>query len=253
MVKISIIIPVYNCELYLRECLESVLRQTLQEWETICVDDGSLDQSKSILQEFKERDSRIKVFSQKNQGAGVARNLGLQYATGEYIAFLDADDYYLDIDALEQMYESCKRNNVDVCGSNLRLLRNGVIVEDSGFRDVKWDAKEKEILSYRDYQFDYGYCGFIFERNIIRRNDIHFPTYRRFQDPPFFVKAMLKAENFSFVDKALYCYRTPNVIARFSCTSVSDLLMGLISNLEFSIANDLAKLFERTRQRLEME
>ena len=128
MIKISIIIPVYNCEKYLEECLDSVLRQTLKEYEIICVDDGSTDCTIDILKKYAEQDFRIKVLHQKNQGAGVARNLGLKHAEGEYIAFLDSDDYYLDTDALMCMYEICKKNDVDVCGSSLRLLSNGVIV-----------------------------------------------------------------------------------------------------------------------------
>lgn len=253
MIKISIIIPVYNCEKYLEECLDSVLRQTLKEYEIICVDDGSTDCTIDILKKYAEQDSRIKVLHQKNQGAGVARNLGLKHAEGEYIAFLDSDDYYLDTDALMCMYEICKKNDVDVCGSSLRLLRNGVIVEDNGFDDVKKDAKHKTVLYYKDYQFDYGYCGFIYKKKVILDNNIDFPTYRRFQDPPFLVRAMTYANKFCFVEKALYCYRTPNVVARFNQINVVDLIKGIIDNLEFAMANELDILFERTSIRLNIE
>lgn len=253
MKKVSIVMPVYNCEDYLKESLDSVLRQTLQEWELLCVDDGSADKSLEILKQYQSKDNRIRVYSQPNQGAGVARNLGLQHAQGEYIAFLDADDYYYDADALAEMYEACIRNNVDACGSVIKLLRNGVTAEDTGFKEARRESKENPILDYSKFQFDYGYYGFIFRTKKIRENGIVFPSYRRFQDPPFFVKAMHQIKQFSFLDKSLYCYRTPNVAVRFDFAKTVDLLKGLLDNMEFAASNSLSILFERTVQRLEME
>lgn len=253
MKKVSIIMPVYNCEKYLVESLDSVLHQTLQEWELLCVNDGSDDDSLEILEHYQSKDNRIKIFTQPNQGAGAARNLGLQYAKGEYIAFLDADDYYLDSNALEIMYETCIRYNVDACGSTIRLLRNGVIAEDMGFEEVRKAAKLDVILEYEDFQFDYGYYGFLFKTAIIRKYEIAFPLYRRFQDPPFLVKVMYYIKKFSFTDVALYCYRTPNVAVRFDTVKTTDLLKGLLDNLKFAATNNLNILFERTLQRLEVE
>ena len=94
--QVSIIIPVYNCEKYILECLDSVCGQTLHSIEVICVDDGSTDQSFFRIKEYSKLDKRVKVVRQQNQGAGVARNFGLQLATGEYVAFLDADDFYYE-------------------------------------------------------------------------------------------------------------------------------------------------------------
>ena len=253
MVKISIIMPVYNCEAYLQESIESVLCQTLCEWELLCVDDGSMDNSLEILRKYQSKDSRIHVFTQPNQGAGVARNLGIQHAQGEYIAFLDADDYYLNADALEKMYEACCEYNVAVCGSNIRLLRNGVIAEDGALKEVRLAAKTNHILHYKDFQFDYGYYGFLFSTGLIRKNKILFSAYRRFEDPPFLTRMMLAAEKFCFVETALYCYRTPNVTARFNAENTRDLVRGLLDNLEFAASNNLNILFERTLKRLEVE
>lgn len=253
MTKISIVMPVYNCEKYLPESLDSVLRQSLQEWELLCINDGSGDGSLEVLKRYHSRDNRIKIFTQPNQGAGAARNLGLQHVQGEYIAFLDADDYYFDTNALEKMYETCIRYNVDACGSTIKLLRNGVIAEDVGFKEVRKAAKANPILEYKNFQFDYGYYGFLFNTSVIRKYGITFPLYRRFQDPPFFVKAMYHIRKFSFADVALYCYRTPNVAIRFDAAKTTDLLKGLLDNLGFAAANNLSILFERTLQRLEVE
>lgn len=253
MVKVSIVMPVYNGALYLQESIESVLRQTMTEWELLCVDDGSEDNSSDILCKYQARDSRIHAFFQPNQGAGVARNFGIKHAQGEYIAFLDADDFYLDEDALEKMYEACNKYKVDACGSIVKLLRNGIFAEDHNFQSVQQAAKDKNVLDYRNFQFDYGYYGFIFKTDVVKTNGIVFPVYRRFQDPPFFVKTMLKIGRFCFLDKSLYCYRTPNVSVRFNAVKVRDLLKGLLDNLEFAASNNLNILFERTLKRLEVE
>ena len=94
-VKVSVILPVYNVEKYLKECLDSILNQTLQEIEVICVDDGSTDRSLEILREYEKKDKRVIVLTQENKGAGAARNKGLAIAKGEYLSFLDSDDFLL--------------------------------------------------------------------------------------------------------------------------------------------------------------
>ena len=101
MAKVSVIIPVYNAEQYLRQCLDSVVGQTLKDIEIICVDDGPQDNSVAILKEYAARDSRLRLIREKNRGAGAARNQGLREATGEYLSFLDADDFF-EPDMLEK-------------------------------------------------------------------------------------------------------------------------------------------------------
>ncbi len=253
MTNISIIMPVYNCEEYLHESIGSVLKQTIEEWELLCIDDGSTDGSLAILYEYQKKDNRIKVFAQKNKGAGEARNLGLKNAVGEYVAFLDADDFYLDTDALESMYSVCKTNNVKACGTSLSVLRNGTIGVDIIFSDVKSMVSERKVLNYEEFQFDYGYYCFIVERKLIMENNIIFPPYRRFQDPPFFVQAMYAAKQFCFIDKTLYCYRAPNASARFNPEKLEGLLNGLIDNMQFARTHGLSILFDKTVKRLEDE
>lgn len=112
--KVSVIIPVYNAEKYLRQCLDSVVNQTLREIEIICVDDGSTDGSLAILREYEAADSRVKVLTQKNQYAGVARNNGMAAAQGKYFAFWDADDFF-ELDTLQLEYEHCEKYHADIC------------------------------------------------------------------------------------------------------------------------------------------
>lgn len=110
--KVSVIIPVYNTAPYLHEALSSITGQTLQELEIIIVNDGSTDGSGEIIREVAETDGRIKVFEQENQGQSVARNVGLEQATGEYIYFMDSDDL-LSLNALEICYDYCLRLRLD--------------------------------------------------------------------------------------------------------------------------------------------
>ena len=113
MPKVSVIIPVYNVEKYLSECLDSVVNQTLKDIEIICVNDGSPDGSAEILEEYAQKDNRIKVITQENRGVSEARNSGLKIASGEYIAFLDSDDY-IDLKFFEQLYKRGIESNSDV-------------------------------------------------------------------------------------------------------------------------------------------
>ena len=111
---ISVIIPVYNVEKYLRRCLDSVIAQTYQNLEIICVDDGSIDDSGKICDQYAVRDARIKVIHQENQGLSAARNRGLDAAEGEYIAFVDSDDYILE-DMYKKMLDKLLDYSVDLC------------------------------------------------------------------------------------------------------------------------------------------
>lgn len=251
--KVSIIIPAYNCESDIEKCLNSVCQQTLKEIEVICVDDGSTDGTTDKVLEYRKRDSRVRLFKQENQGAGSARNYGLRMAKGDYVAFLDADDYYLDEDALEKMYNRCALTGVSVCGSFRKEVVGGKEQEARNNNLIKKNKIEDTIFEYMDYQMDYDYQNYIFKRKLLQDNNITFPYYRRFQDPPFFVRAMYAAKRFVFADVYLYCYRVPMMTTRYNRDKVMDLLKGLYENLKFAYEHDLDKLFSTTLMRLEYE
>ena len=206
-IKISVIIPVYNAEQYLKQCMESVLGQTLKEIEIICIDDGSTDNSLNILREYQKKDNRIIIFSQENQGAAVARNRGLDLAKGIYVAFMDPDDYYPDSEVLLSLFEiSCDKQAL-IAGGSLSLDRNGK------FCQLKYEFQDERIflkdgfLLYEDYQYDFYYQRFIYSKRLLDENFIRFPLYRRGQDIPFFVEAMIAAKKFYAVERVTYCYR----------------------------------------------
>ena len=125
-VKISVIVPVYNQAPYLAECLDSVLAQTLRDIEVVCVDDGSTDGSGRMLDDYAARDSRVKVIHQANAGAGPARNVGMDVAKGDFLAFMDPDDLYPDDGVLADLYSAAVANGAKICGGSfMEFLPNG--------------------------------------------------------------------------------------------------------------------------------
>lgn len=249
MISVTIIIPVYNGEEYLEQCIQSVLNQTLKTIEVIFVDDGSVDNSAQIIRKFADKDKRISLFQQKNQGPGPAKNFALKYAKGKFVAFLDADDYYLDAYALEKMVKTCEERNVFVCASLRKTLIKGIEVEEKLFQETDKD----NVLDYIDYQLDYDYQNYLFHREFLLKNKCCFPGYRRYEDPVFLTKTLFKAQKFTVADTYLYCYRLPFMDTRFTPEKTCDLLKGIEDNLIFSEEQNLKILFENTVYRLEYE
>lgn len=249
MVKVSIIIPIYNCEPYLRQCVESVLRQTLKETEVICVDDGSADQSVQMIRELMQSDDRVILCQQKNQGPGIARNTGIKRAKGKYIAFLDADDFYWDIDGLEQLWNACETKKVNA-GVSLRWCLNGQVEKLDCFMD---DFEDQKIFHFYNHQEDYFFCCYLFLREMLIEKKIYFPPYIRFEDPPFLARALYEADQFVAVDTCLYHYRRVDAKKRFNGERTLDLLCGLTDNLTFAREHHLNALFYNTVRRLEYE
>ena len=122
MPKISVIVPVYNVEKFLEKCLKSIIGQTFEDLEIICINDGSTDKSLSILNSYAAKDSRIKILSQTNQGQSCARNAGLEIASGEYIGFVDSDDW-IDLDFYEKLYNTAKKYDADIAVASIKRLR----------------------------------------------------------------------------------------------------------------------------------
>lgn len=211
---ISIIIPVYNAQRYLKKCIESVRQQNIDNIEIICVDDGSSDNSLSILREYEKLDKRIHVFTQKNSFAGVARNHGMQEAHGEYYAFLDADDYFKK-DSLNKLYNLAKKYNLDFIKTCSYLLdsKTHEIVSDSYYsmENLKDDILNK-VLSCKDYAKllhsvpDSPWSGF-YKAEFIKKYNIKFNTLRCANDHSFFIKCVCNARKCMLTDIYLTYYR----------------------------------------------
>lgn len=211
---VSVIIPVYNAEKYLRECLDSVLGQSLKEIEVICVDDGSTDNSLEILQKYAETAPRLRVFTQANARQGAARNRALDHARGEYVAFLDSDDSFA-AGALEKLYQSAVADRLDM------LLLSCVRVSPDG-REHRWSYHHFEkflplnfprrCFSWKDcspelfWRMPCSCCGAFYSRNFLEENALRFPEKIFFEDRPFFFFALAKARRVGILDEPLYRY-----------------------------------------------
>lgn len=243
--KVSIIVPVYNVKKWLPACLDSILSQTLSDFEVLCVDDGSTDGSAEVLEEYRLRDHRIKVFHQENAGAGPARNHGLDEATGAYVVFMDPDDYYPSDDVLEKLYNAVSNNECLIAGGRLRQF-----FDNGGGKIRSWIAGDpfprSGMVSYHEYQSAYWYYCYIYSRELIERNHLRFPSYRRFQDPPFFIRAMLAAHDFFAMEDVVYCWRTSHHQIDWEandCRLLREHLSGALEVLRLAEENGLDRMF----------
>ncbi len=249
--KVSVIIPVYNTEKYLYECLESVTHQTLHEIEVICVDDGSTDGSLNILLEYAQNDHRFTVIQQENLYAGIARNAGFSQAFGEFVIFMDADDYYPAEDILFTLYTKAKKHNVYIAGGEFSSFTdtNKTPIQKFSVFFQGYMFEHSGVMQYKDYQFDYGYHRFIYNRNFLIQNKILFPSYKRFQDPPFFVKAMILAKEFYALKKITYAYRVSHKKVAWDESKTNDLLNALCENILYAKHNNLYSLLDLSCER----
>lgn len=245
-IKVSVVIPVHNMVAYLPECLQSVLSQSLKEIEVLCVNDGSTDNSFEVIMYYKRLDSRIKLLNQIESGAGVARNAALDIARGEFIAFMDADDWYPDIDVLKKLYESARQNRVNICGGSMCAYKDGELLEAPEY----YSFSNEGYVNYTEYQEIYGYTRYIYSRDLIEKAHIRFPRYIRFQDPVFFVQAMAAAGVFYSICDITYVYRKGHKRTRWTEQQCADLLNGLNDLLIFSVANDYNKIKESILDRI---
>lgn len=241
MVKVSIIIPIYNVDRYVNECIDSVINQTLTDIEIICIDDGSVDNSLNLVREYS--DSRITIISQENKGLAASRNIGIEHANGEYITFLDADDY-LRLDALEKLYAVCQENSLDIAITKLINFNDETGEEYSeDYFDMKFlkDVCGDNVFSYKDIYDSVLNISVTGPAKLFRKDFIKNIKYHEnliFEDNPFFVEAIFKAERVYFYDEYLYWRRIrKDSITNSNFVNFPDLIE--IYNLIYDLLEDL--------------
>ena len=200
---ISIIIPIFNKQEELEECLNSIIGQTLNNIEIICIDDGSTDNSSNILKKYSRLDNRFVVLNQTNKGSAFSRNRGIKISQGKFITFVDSDDLLYDNSTLSVLYSTAHQNKAIICGGGIRSFTR--INNTNSFTDNIFEYEG--FIKYKDYQYDYYYQRFIYNTNFLRKNKIYFPPYLRYQDPPFFIKAMAISKKFYVIKNITYKYR----------------------------------------------
>lgn len=215
---ISIIVPVYNVEKYLRQCLDSLLKQTYKNIEVVMIDDGSKDSSGQICDEYANKHENFCVIHKKNAGLGMARNTGLEYVHGEYITFLDSDDY-LESSCIELLYRNLLKNNVDMCkGGFKRVVDSGLIVSKREYKNelYKGDSARSRLLPRmigsspsRHDSVEMCVCGVIYKTALIKKYDLKFPSERELisEDLVFNIDYMQYANGACTIDNVGYNYR----------------------------------------------
>lgn len=239
--KISVITPIFNSEIFLKLTLNSIMNQTLKNIEIICIDDGSTDNSLMILKEYQQFEKRLKILTQNNQGSGVARNNGINLSKGKYIAFMDSDDLYPNNFTLELLYNKAKKNKAIICGGGLNEFDNLNKTLRLLEQKENFTFNTEGFINYLDYQYDYGYYRFIYDLKFIKKNKILFPKYLRYQDPPFFIKAMALSKKFYALNEITYYYRKSNKI--WSEQKIIDQYKGFHYSLQLCQKYNLTKLY----------
>ena len=243
--KLSVIIPVYNSENYLVKCLNSIVNQTLNEIEIIIVNDGSTDNSQLIIDEFKSNDSRIISIEQLNGGLGAARNKGIESASGEYIAFVDSDDY-VDLSMFEKMYELAIRHQADIIFCDL------VKVDDDGneFRILTQSPQLSEKIVLEEDFTIFGEmscfaCNKIFKKSLFDKH--RFINRMHFEDIELIPKLVLDSKIISKINEPFYKYfERTNSITRTHTEKGLDIFIAIenVTNYfkESSYCNELNEL-----------
>lgn len=231
--RISVVVPVYNAELYLSKCLESILNQTFEDFELICVDDGSSDDSVAILTSYADIDNRVKIMRQPNQGVSTSRNNAIDISIGKYIFFVDSDDYIAS-QTLEFLYRVMEENDVDIACTNFCYHVDML----EGFKEIlDYDKVNKMFFDdplykyFTERKMIYGMIwNKIYKADMVK--SIKFIPDRLFEDEIFTAMVMEKCKNMVQVDFNSYCYfYNENSISRKKFNK--RVLADFIKNAEF--------------------
>lgn len=216
-IKVSVVMPVYNAHEYLDNTLHDVTEQTLKEIEIICVDDGSTDDSVEIIQRWQTMDSRIKLITQKNQYAGVARNNGLTHAVGKYVVFWDSDDIFYP-EALEKLYLQSEEQQTDicVCAATRYDVKRDCYIESAAYLDERYMPEGEIIINKWNNPggiFDFATnnpWNKMYRREFILEKGLQYQNLRQANDTYFTMMALYHAERISYVKEILIAYRVNN-------------------------------------------
>ena len=222
MVKVSILVPCYNVEKYLKQCLDSIVNQTLKDIEIICINDGSKDSTLEILREYENNDSRVKVISKKNSGYGASMNIGLETAKGEFVGIVESDDY-VELNMFETLYNEAKNNNLDVVRSNFYLYNSKNNTHE--LLDQSW-VKHNEIYSpsiddQTPFEQQPSIWANLYNREFLNKNNIRFleTPGASYQDTAFTFKVYASAERFKMIEEAFLHYRIDNENSSINSTN----------------------------------
>jgi glycosyltransferase involved in cell wall biosynthesis len=237
MIKVTLIIPIYNAGLYLEDCLNSAINQTLQEIEIICINDGSTDNSLDIVHRFVQKDKRIRVINQKNQGLSASRNNAIQISKGQYLAFLDSDDT-LELNALELMYTEAKESESDIVVTQPKKIDKFGNITISSFPQLKQNHFENIL----NPNFSVSVCTKLFRRTLFDKYSIQFPVGYDYEDHITSLKLFFYTEKVSYLDVTVYNYflRDNSITTSLSQKKIDDIFQVTKDMELFFIENALS-------------
>ena len=216
MAKVSIVVPVYNTEKFLEKCLNSLIGQTLQDIEIICVNDGSTDNSLNILTDYANKDSRIKIVNQENKMQGAARNAGTAVAVGEYIGFVDSDDW-VDLDYYEKLYNTAKKYDMDIALATNVRVKNDTEKKRLNITEEKVYNSLQEKIDVCEQWKNECPTNKIYRMSMLRNNHIIWPEMMYCEDKLFTMKAIYYANGIVTVPNTYYYhYWNPKSTVNFS-------------------------------------
>lgn len=252
MVDVTIIVPVYNVSEYLSECMDSLINQTFEDIEIICVNDGSTDDSLEILERYRKTDERITVISQENRGLGASRNVGLKASSGDYVFFMDSDDF-LELNAIELLHDNITKNKSDAAFYRAYKYTDGeksyfaMLNFNKIFPDCDYDNFTFTYKDAKDYVLNGGYNAVLklYKKEFLDSYpDFYFPESIAFEDILFHVKLMIRAKRLSFIPNRLYYYR----YNQQSIVNTPEYAFDIFKNIEmveqFLTENDLMDEFK---------
>lgn len=265
VVKISVIIPVYNVQDYLDTCLNSIINQTLKDIEIICVNDGSSDNSLEILNKFASNDDRFIIINQENCGQGIARNKALARVKGQYIAFVDPDDW-LELNALECVYNFAEKSNAEVVQFDFKIFDDAfneyknVSLSDNLQKIYKRNFQELLSFNWRDFKsaclqnLDLHAWTRLYRTDFVKKYNLKFAPAKRAEDHLFVIGAILLADKIFYYKDYLYNYRcriTSTVNSKskdnFQIFQILDLMREFIANHGlYSELKDELQVYNRT-------
>lgn len=231
MTKVSLIVPIYNSQNYLEKCIKSLISQTLKDIQIILINDGSTDNSEKIIKRFD--DERIVYISKNNEGIGKTRNLGIDKATGEFLAFVDSDDY-LNEHFCEYMYQKAVNDDCDLVVCDFFEDRNTLVgIKFKDFKDTNL-RETPELINY----INLGPCNKLYKKSLFDDKSNRFEENLKYEDAPFVVKMLVSANRIGKVNDYLTYY----VIHSNSETTIRDKRMYDILEITDIIVNDLKKV-----------
>ncbi len=254
MVSLSIIIPVYNMAESIGDSIISVYNQSFQDYEIICIDDCSTDNSYEILKNYSLKDDKISIYKmKKNSGAGKCRNLGLSKAKGKYVAFLDSDDIFYDDKSLEVLISEAEKSGANMVSGNMVFKSWDNHIKKYTFKNYNHifkPVKSFKKLSPDVYGIPWYYYRNIFRLSFLRKNNIKFPDLKRGQDTVFLASILSRIDYYLQVPIDFYQYTTPLEIKLNNSIKYIDYFKSFKMVLNIFMKNNLNNLFKEVYNEL---